>query len=182
MHSDEEVSGDTGVIKQLGDELFIALVDGLGHGSEAHIAAAGAAKYLDGARLKNSLIDIMQGLHKHLKGTRCAVVALCRLNQRTGMLNYVGVGNISVKIYAPKPIRFVPREGIVGYIISTLREETLVLSEGAILVLHSDGLPAHLDFSEVVSRQGSSARDIAETLVSEFGKKDDDASCIVVKV
>lgn len=183
-HPDEdaEVCGDTGLIQQRGDELFIALVDGLGHGTEAHTVAASARQYLEKASLKPDLIDIMQGLHKHLKGTRCVVAAVCRLNQRTGLLKYVGVGNITAKIYAPNPITLVPREGIVGYIMSALREETLVLSKGTILVLHSDGMPAHLDLSDVLCRKESSAKALAKSLVREFGKEDDDISCIVVKV
>jgi serine phosphatase RsbU (regulator of sigma subunit) len=183
-HPDEDadVCGDTGLIQHCGDELFIALVDGLGHGSEAHNVAVVARKYLEKASRKVNLIDIMQGLHKHLKGTRCVVAAVCRLNQQSGLLKYVGVGNITAKIFASSPVTFVPREGIVGYIMGTLREETLILSKGTILVLHSDGIPAHLDLSGVLKRKQSSAQALADSLVREFGKEDDDVSCIVVKI
>lgn len=183
-HPDENINvcGDTGLVQHHGDELFIALVDGLGHGSEAQKVAVSARKYLTKASLKDNLIDIMQGLHKHLKGTRCVVAAVCRLNQQSGLLKYVGVGNITAKIYASNPVTFVPREGIVGYIMSELREETLILSKGTILVFHSDGIPAHVDLSDVMKRKQSSAQALADSLVGEFGKEDDDVSCIVVKI
>lgn len=183
-HIDEDASvcGDTGLVKSTEAGLFFALIDGVGHGREADKVARMARKYLEGAFRKANLVDVMQGLHQHLRRSQGAVVALCRIDAKTGQLNYVGVGNISSKIYAPNPITFVPREGIVGYIMSSPREETLILSPGTVLVLHSDGLPAHLDLSEALCSTESSAQQIAERLLRDYGKDDDDGSCIVVKV
>ena len=182
-HSDEDadVCGDTGLIKPMDKGIFLALIDGLGHGPEADEIARQARSYLEHAYRKASLVEVMLGLHQNLVRTRGAVAALCRINTASGELNYVGVGNISAKLYAPNPITFVPREGIVGDIMSSPREETLILSPGTVLILHSDGLPAHVDFSEALS-SGRSARAIAEGLLLEYGKDDDDGSCIVVKV
>ncbi|WP_148863838.1 SpoIIE family protein phosphatase [Marinobacter fonticola] len=183
-HANEEpgVCGDAGLINAVDEDLFIALIDGLGHGQAAHDVASRAKKYLSQAYRKLNLVDVMQGLHEHLRRSLGAVVALCRIDASTGMLQYVGVGNISVKIYAPNPITFVPRDGIVGYIMSRPREETLILSPGTVLVLHSDGLPAHLDLSEALRPDESSAQQMAERLLRDYGKEDDDGSCIVVKV
>lgn len=181
-HPDEDVCGDAGLLKVMDNDLFIALIDGLGHGPDAQSAAVSARKYLESASRKSRLIDVMQGLHEHLRRSRGAVVALCRFETKTRMLKYVGVGNITVKLYAPKPITFVPRDGIVGYMMSTLREETLILSPKTVLVLHSDGLPAHLDMSNELRSSQSTAQEIAERLLNDFVKNDDDGSCIVVKV
>lgn len=183
-HLDEElgVCGDSGLIKEVEGELFIALLDALGHGSEAHAVAVRAIKYLSKASQKKSLPKILQGLHKHLKGTRCVVVTLCRFNYKTGVLKYAGVGNISAKIYAPTPITLLPREGVVGYIMSTPREETLTLSPGSLLVLHSDGIPSHINMDEALCVKESTAKEIAERLISKFGKDDDDVSCLTLKV
>lgn len=181
IDEDADVCGDTGLIKRTDDGVFFALIDGLGHGPEADEVARQARSYLEHAYRKANLVDVIQGLHQNLGKTRGAVAALCRINTTSGELNYVGVGNISAKLYAPNPITFVPREGIVGYIMSSPREETLILSPGMVLVLHSDGLPAHLDLSEALSRDRP-ARAIAQGLLRDYGKDDDDGSCIVVKV
>lgn len=181
IDEDADVCGDTGLIKRTPEGAFFALIDGLGHGPEADEIARQARAYLEYAYRKASLVDVIQGLHQNLGKTRGAVAALCRINTASGELNYVGVGNISAKLYAPNPITFVPREGIVGYIMSSPREETLILSPGMVLVLHSDGLPAHVDLSEALATERS-ARAIARNLLRDYGKDDDDGSCIVVKV
>ncbi|BES70120.1 hypothetical protein RE428_11380 [Marinobacter nanhaiticus D15-8W] len=181
IDEDADVCGDTGLIKNTDEGVFLALIDGLGHGPDADEIARQARSYLEHAYRKASLVDIIQGLHQSLRRTKGAVVALCRINTSSGELNYAGVGNISAKLYAPNPITFVPREGIVGDVMSSPREETLILSPGMVLILHSDGLPAHKDFSGALSSERS-AQAIAEGLLFEYGKDDDDVSCIVVKV
>ncbi len=95
--------GDTGVIKEFDGQCFLALVDVLGHGSEAHDVALIAQKYLE-QNYCEELVDVMQGLHACLKGTRGAVAALCRLDTETGELIYVGIGNITVRVLGSKDL------------------------------------------------------------------------------
>ena len=172
--------GDTGVIKEFDGQYFLALVDVLGHGSEAHTVALSAQKYLE-QNYRQELIDVMDGLHACLKGTRGAVVALCRLNIGTGKLIYVGIGNITVRVLGPRNFRFVSRDGIVGYMVSNLKQQTLKLSAGDVLVMYSDGIKEHFQLSESPGILTGTATSIALGLLNQFGKKNDDASCIALK-
>ena len=176
----EEDCGDTGIIKEFRGQCFLALVDVLGHGKEAHAVALSAQKYLE-RNHRQEPVDVMEGLHAALKGTRGAVAALCRLDTETGKLIYVGVGNITVRVLGPRNYRFVSRGGIIGYMMSTPKVQTLDLFCGDILVMHSDGIREHFELSESPGILAGNAKSIAVGLLNQFGKKDDDASCIALR-
>ncbi|MFH1134655.1 MAG: SpoIIE family protein phosphatase [Pseudomonadota bacterium] len=180
LEGPRDACGDGGVILESDDELFLALLDVLGHGREAHAAAVMAEEFLvreSGRGLK----EIMVGLHSHLQGTRGAVAALCRLNKNTGELSYVGVGNINSRIYGPRPRHLIPRDGIIGYSISTPLEQKTELGPGDILVCTSDGVREHFDLDDYPDLFRGSARRIAADIIEKLGKGDDDASCIVLR-
>jgi phosphoserine phosphatase RsbX len=127
------------------------------------------------------LTDLMQGLHLHLKGSRGVVAAFCLLNQCTGNLRYVGVGNICSKIYGTKSYRFVPRDGIVGYMMATPQEQQRRLHQGDILMLSSDGIRENFDLYDFPDLLTGSARRIAAAVLDKLGKDNDDASCLVLR-
>ena len=172
--------GDTGLIRESDGERFLALVDALGHGKLAHEVAVLAEEYLE-TNHRNNLVELMEGLHVYLKGTRGAVAAFCRLDLMTGELRYTGMGNITVRVLGPHASKFVSREGILGYMISTPREETLKLSAGNVLLMYSDGIREHIDICEYPQLLTGTASAIATNLIGRFGKGDDDASCIVLR-
>ncbi len=177
---DESECGDIGIIKKYGNNCFLALVDILGHGSEARKVALYAKTYLENNYCKD-IVDIMNGLHEHLKGTRGAVAAICNLDMVTGELSYVGIGNITVRIMWPKPIRFVSKGGVIGYRITNPHKHSLKLHGGEILLLHSDGIKEHFESFECRGLLKENAENIAQGILEKFSKKNDDESCIVLK-
>ena len=123
----------------------------------------------------------MNGLHSHLRGTRGAVASLCRLDQRDGGINYVGVGNINTRIYGSTPRTFIPTDGIVGFTIASPKEHRAMLYPGNILILSSDGVKEHFDPAHYPDLLNGTARKVSENLIDNLGKGDDDASCIVLR-
>jgi negative regulator of sigma-B (phosphoserine phosphatase) len=176
----EAECGDTGVIKEFDGQCFLALVDVLGHGCEAHDVALTAQAYLE-QNCREKPVEVMLGLHTCLKGTRGAVAAICRLDTETGELIYAGMGNIVVRVLGARAFRFVSGDGIVGYIMSTVREQTLTLLVGDVLVMHSDGIKEHFELSECPGILTGDAKSIATGLLRQFGKENDDASCIALR-
>ncbi|MBI5589717.1 MAG: SpoIIE family protein phosphatase [Deltaproteobacteria bacterium] len=172
--------GDTGIIRTYDSQCFLGLVDALGHGKEAYRIACLAHDYLE-RNFHDDLVMMMKGLHEHLKGTRGIVAALCRMDINTGELLYVGVGNICVKIMGPRAFTFVPRDGIIGYVIPTPCEQHRRLYSGDTLVMYSDGIREHFDPLDCAGLFSGSAQSIASGLLRQFGKKDDDASCIALR-
>jgi negative regulator of sigma-B (phosphoserine phosphatase) len=176
----DDECGDTGLVREIGDRCFLALIDALGHGKEAHETALLAEHYLS-ANCGRDLVEVMQGLHMHLKGTRGVVAACCMLNQRSGNLRYVGVGNITSKIYGDHPYHFVPQDGIVGYKMASPTEQQRRLHHGDILLLSSDGIREHFDIYDFPGLLSGSARQIATAIMDNLGKANDDASCLVLR-
>ncbi len=177
---DADECGDVGVVKVYNNHCFLGLIDALGHGKDAHKVARMACDYLEG-KIDDDLVVMMQGLHAHMKGTRGGVAALCRLDINTGDLMYVGTGNICVKILGPRAFTFVPRDGVIGWVMPTPREQHRRLYVNDILVMYSDGIRAHFDPLECAGLFNETAESIAHGLLKQFGKKDDDASCIALR-
>jgi serine phosphatase RsbU (regulator of sigma subunit) len=172
--------GDITFMKQYDNQCFFAVIDVLGHGAEARKVAVSAEKYLE-ENYKGNLIDVINGIHQHLKGTRGAVVALCHLEILTGELTYIGIGNITVRILGLKTSRLTPKGGIVGYKITTPRSINLKLYQDDIVLMYSDGIKEHFDIVECAALLKEEAQDIAYGILKQFGKKNDDASCIAIK-
>ncbi|MBF0226512.1 MAG: SpoIIE family protein phosphatase [Desulfobacterales bacterium] len=176
----DDECGDTGVVWIYKKQCFIALIDVLGHGPEAHEVAVLAENYIL-EHHHQSLVDIMNGLHVHLKGTRGAVAAMCRINLIDDILNYIIVGNISVRLYGTNPLRLISRDGIVGYMITNPKEAQIKLYPGDIIVLSSDGLREHFNLEDCPGILTGSAKNIASEMLNFLDKGNDDASCIVLR-
>jgi len=172
--------GDIAVMKQYDNECFIALIDVLGHGSAARKVALSAKSYLED-NYKSILTELMNGLHQHLKGTRGAVVAMCRLDILSGELIYVGMGNITVRVFGLKPTRLTPKDGIVGYKMTTPQMFNIKLHPEDIVIMYSDGIKEHFDIVDCAGLLKEDAQDIASGILKQFGKKNDDESCVVLK-
>jgi negative regulator of sigma-B (phosphoserine phosphatase) len=180
MTGPEDECGDTGVIRTYDDQCFLGLVDVLGHGREAHEVAVVAERYLEENHFLD-LAEMMKGLHACLKGTRGAVAGLCRLNRTNGETEFVGTGNITVKLYGMSPVSFVSRDGVIGYKMGTPKKQRVQLQYGDILILTSDGVKANFDPVFYPGLLTGSARKIAGDIMDQLGKNGDDASCIVLR-
>lgn len=176
----ESECGDIAIIKEYDNKCFIALIDVLGHGSEARKVAILAKSYLE-HNYEYELTKLMDGLHEHLKGTRGAVAAICHLDILTGKFHYVGIGNITVRILGSDSRRFIPQDGVIGYIIASPREKSIKLHNNNILIMYSDGIKEHFDEFECDGLLKENAKRIADGILKKFGKENDDASCIVLK-
>ncbi len=178
-HESEEC-GDTGVIIEYDEHLFLALVDALGHGTIAANIAQKALTYLEQSYRERPAV-VLENLHEHLKGTRGSVAAVCSLNCITGSLSYSGIGNISIKRFGSNAESFVTRDGILGYMIPSPVEKTIKLYAGDILVMHSDGIKDHIDPTSFPNLLMGNAKNICSNVMTLLKKENDDASCIILR-
>jgi phosphoserine phosphatase RsbX len=176
----EDECGDTGLIVQQETHCFFALVDVLGHGREAHQIALQAEAYLT-AQAEEELVPLMKGLDRTLRGSRGAVAALCRLDTSSGQLYHVGVGNITTRIFGTENQRLLPRDGIVGYMMPSPREQSVRLAPGDVVMLYSDGIKESFDPYDCPGLLSGSAENIAKKLFHCFYKGDDDGSCLILR-
>ncbi|MDT0379269.1 SpoIIE family protein phosphatase [Streptomyces sp. DSM 42041] len=126
------VAGETGAPTAL-------VVDGLGHGEPAALAAHTALRAFEGLA-DRTLPEIVQGLHRSLRHTRGAAVGLLRLHE--GRAEYCGVGNIRLCVLSPREEhrRMDGRPGVVGWNLPTPQVRSVPLRTGQVAVLYSDGI------------------------------------------
>ena len=173
-------SGDLALV--YGDEqsCLLVLVDVLGHGANARIVALKAESCIDASHNEDPSA-ILTNLHACLAGTRGAVAAVCRFSAAAGMLRYAGVGNIALRMVGKQIASLVTTDGVLGYGTVRIVAKEQKLLAGTTLIMHSDGISTHFDILECPGILYKSAGEIAGELLSRFGVKDDDASCIVMK-
>lgn len=177
----DDECGDAGGIISNGKYCFLALVDALGHGVDAHQVAVRAKEYIF-SHSELGLAEIIKGLHSLLSQSRGAVVAVCQLDIETGILRSVGIGNISAKIFGRTLRRIDFKSGFIGDAMPfiNVKEEQVKLSPGDILIMSSDGLKEHYDINEYPGILMGSANRIASELVEKLGKRDD-ITCLVLR-
>ena len=168
----ERANGDAAVLRQEGDRALIALIDGLGHGELAALAADKAALFLRAWSLADDLLAAMQGLHDALRGTRGAAASVCLLHGRE--LVCCGVGNVEIRCFGSKvPILLSP--GVLGARVVQFRMCRAELAVGSRLVLFSDGI-SHRAPLEALRHLEPDA--LCEELISRHRKPSDDATAV----
>ena len=173
--------GDSGITLEQKGILLCAVIDGVGHGPNAAIAAVTAKNYIE-ANSEAPLTEILQGVHEVLKSTQGAVACLCRIELKSGQLTMAGIGNITCRIFRGLDSeRLLSREGILGYMVSTPREHRRKLDNAALLLMHSDGVREHFELFEYPDLLKGNAASVAARVVDTLGKNNDDASCLAVR-
>jgi len=172
--------GDIGVIKAFDKKVFMGLVDVLGHGKKAHEIAIMCKEYLD-KNYQKDIIRIMRGLHEEIRGSRGAVVGLCLLDLQLMELRYVGVGNITARVFGPDTMRLISLPGVVGYVLPTLKVMESPFSRADSIVLYTDGVKENFKLEEYPEILTDDARTIVKNIIQRFGKKSDDAACMAVR-
>ncbi|USZ72470.1 ATP-binding protein [Natronosalvus halobius] len=172
-------NGDAFVIKRWGDNALVGVIDGLGHGQDAHTAAAAAKRYVTG-HFDQSLTAIFRGVERVCSRTRGVVMALARFDWTKETISYASVGNISHKVEAPVPLQFVTRRGVLGNDApEPLIRENEWDPEYA-LALYSDGVRSLWKWDEFVHLVDEPSSTLAHRLLAELADENDDATVLVV--
>jgi anti-sigma regulatory factor (Ser/Thr protein kinase) len=178
----EEVCGDQwGSTGNLARRTFL-LADGLGHGPDAARAAAMAVDTL--YKYPNlSVTGMLTAVHDALRSTRGAAVAVADVDKGRGTVAFGGLGNISATIFADgsPPRRMVSTNGTAGVEARHLREFTYPWADGAILVLHSDGIGTHWNLSDYPGLHQNDPAIIAGVIYRDFSRGNDDATIVVAR-
>jgi serine/threonine protein phosphatase PrpC len=168
----EDVSGDHWVVLDAGGAALLGVIDGLGHGEAAALAAHRAA-------------DLMQRCHDALTKTRGAAMSLAHISFAHNALSWLGVGNVRASLVRAVPSGPVTRAaallhgGVVGYRLPPqLRAQTLTMRPGDLLVMASDGLTdAFADDPQLAQSAGG----IAEDILARHNKGTDDAMVLAAR-
>jgi len=172
-------NGDAFVFKTWNDTTLVGVIDGLGHGPQAHEASTTARDYVE-SHAEQALDSIFRGTDRACNGTRGVVMALAKFDWTEETLTFANVGNINVTVAGPEWTGFVVRRGVIG---GNFPEPAVVTREwrpSYTMILYSDGVSTRWEWDGIRGNAEDSAGAIANRLLKQYGKSDDDATALVV--
>ncbi len=177
----ERVSGDAFAVSEGGGQTRIILADGLGHGPEAHKAAATAVRVFRAE--PGALTSVLEAIHRALRPTRGAAVAMAEIDGERRIVGYAGIGNISGAIVTREAMRsLVSHSGTAGHAMRRIQEFSYEIPPDALLVLHSDGLKSRWSIDPYPGLAQKDPAIVAATLYRDFQRGRDDATAVVAKL
>ncbi len=177
----ERYCGDAWSYHQSGGRTIVLLVDGLGHGRDAAVAAEEAVAIFQ-SRLERSPGEILSYVNDALKKTRGAVAGIAAIDNSDSSLTYAAVGNTAASVISRDASRsLVAHSGTLGVASPRIQEFSMDWPKDGVLIMHSDGLQSRWDiasYSGLISRHPAV---IGAALIRDFRRQRDDVSVVVVK-
>lgn len=179
----ERTSGDLHIVHPTADGVLVGVVDGLGHGEEAALAARRAVDTL-GRFGHESVISLARRCHEALVGTRGVVMSLAVFGVAEATVTWLGIGNVEgVLVRAdrkavPPTETIVQRGGVVGYELPPLRASVISVVPKDTLFLATDGIRA--GFTSGLQLQDPPQR-LADQILAQGAKRTDDALVLVAR-
>ena len=179
----EEVSGDAwSVVSTSPEAVSVLVADGLGHGLGAADAARAAVRLFEAHAGRNPGSHVSD-IHDALRSTRGAAAAVARIDRRTGVVTFAGIGNIAGAIVTGARARqLVSMNGTLGHEVRKINEFTYPWQDDALLVMHSDGLTGRWDLERYPGLVARHPSLVAGVLFRDFHRGRDDATVVAVRV
>ncbi len=181
--SGQSVSGDLHLVKAFDHRVLVAVIDGIGHGEEAAVAARSAAEILDRHAIE-SMISLVQRCHGALARTRGAVLTVAKLDSEENTMTWLGVGNVEGRLLRADASASHPREsvlmrsGLVGCQLPALQASVIPVAPGDVLILATDGIDPAFDEGIHLNETPSQ---IADKILGRHFKGNDDALVLVAR-
>jgi hypothetical protein len=155
------------------------VADGLGHGLLAAEAAAAAVGVFSEDPLRNPAVALEE-IHRALRPTRGAAVAVAAIEFERDMVVYSGLGNIVGSIVADNSRRnLVSHNGTAGHAAARINDYSYPIPQHSMLVLHSDGLGTHWNPADYPGLWTSDPSIVAGVLYRDFTRRRDDVTVVV---
>ena len=174
------VGGDAAIVRNGDNCIVLGVIDVLGHGPQAHAAAAKAEQALVSADSSDA-VTLLRILDAALAGTIGAAATVATVRSDNGLGCFVGVGNAVARMFGGHERRLVSVDGIVGNRHASPRPAEFVLDKGDVLVLYTDGVSSRFDRADYPQLPSEDVEVSARELIRRFGKTYDDAACIVAR-
>ena len=176
----ESECGDDYAVQPYDNGVLVAVVDGLGHGPEAAVAARIALETLT-RYAHEPVVLLVTRCHGALRKTRGVVLSLASFNARRNTMVWLGVGNVEGVLLRANPQGKRPREtlisvgGVVGFQLPSLRAISVPVYPGDTLVFATDGIRAEFLYNMAIGPPQSMAGRICD----RFSRDTDDALVLV---
>ena len=179
-------SGDRSVVQFFPGGVLLGVIDGLGHGNEAALAASAAESILR-AQPQEPVISLVRQCHENLRSTRGVVMSLVSFDILHGLMTWLGVGNVRGVLRRSGSSSNLPQEelllraGVIGGQIPLppLQAAVLPVFQGDTLFLASDGIRGEFALEQAPSEMSQRT---AQVILSRFANGNDDALVLVARI
>jgi anti-sigma regulatory factor (Ser/Thr protein kinase) len=178
----EDVCGDEWAYRIREGRLAVFVVDGLGHGYPAHDAARMAVEVFRN-RHENSPASVLEDVHRALRATRGAAVAMLAVDLERATGTYSGLGNIAGSILGDGAERrtLISHNGTAGHAAAKVQEFNYAIPPSSMTIMASDGLGTHWNMDAYPGLRRHSATAIAAVLYRDYSRRRDDVTVVVAK-
>lgn len=176
----EEECGDAWAVDVSPGRVAALLVDGLGHGPGAAVAAQAAiSAFRDSAAAvpERVLGTIDVALHE----TRGAALSVTVVDQARRTARFCGVGNVDGRVITIDTNRhLVPQNGIVGHTMPRAQAADVPWPADGRLIMHSDGISSRWRIDQYPGLLARHPALLAGVLFRDFARVRDDATVLVL--
>jgi anti-sigma regulatory factor (Ser/Thr protein kinase) len=181
----EIISGDDAALFETEFGFVAVTADGLGHGPEAREASKAAIDSV--ARLRETgLAQMIVEINDDLSRTRGCAISLVRFDKISRLFECVSMGDVYTHLYHRRDAHFFTSTPfIVGASfqrVPKVRIETAAAEPDSVLVMFTDGLKSRTTLKGELERLRQPAIGIAQHLLENNARPDDDALVLVAKV
>ena len=176
----ESACGDIWHLALSGPRLSALVIDGLGHGEDAHVAArCGGEAFAQ--RPFDHPDGLMADMHRAMNGTRGGAVATAQYDAENHTLQFAGIGNIGARLITPQASRgLASHPGIVGVQYRKTHTFSYADAKDQLLVMYSDGLQSRWDLKDYPGLVMRHPATVAAVLFRDFCRGRDDVTVIAV--
>ena len=177
----EEECGDAWAVDVAPGRLTALLVDGLGHGPGAAVAARAAMSvFRDAAAVAPEIM--LSAMHAALRDTRGAALSVTVVDQSRRTVRFSGVGNVDGRVVTADTNRhLVPQNGIVGHTMPRPNSQDAPWPTDGRLVMHSDGISSRWRADHYPGLLARHPALLAGVLFRDFARERDDATVLVTR-
>ncbi|MEH6491396.1 ATP-binding protein [Halopseudomonas sp.] len=163
-----------------GSRLSALVIDGLGHGEDAQLAAW-AGRDAFAAHPFEHPDRLFASMHRAMNGTRGGAAAIAQFDAESGVLQFAGIGNIGARLVASEGARgLASHPGIVGGQYRKVHTFTYPDAGRSMLVLYSDGLQSRWDLNAYPGLAFQHPATITAVLHRDFCRGRDDVTIMAI--
>lgn len=177
---DDPACGDAWALVIQGERMGALIIDGLGHGEDAEVAARAGALAFE-QRPFDAAEHLMEEMHHAMKGTRGGAAAVVHFDAASGGLRFVGIGNIGATLIEEDKTRgLASHPGIVGLQFRKAKAFEHAQVSGQLLVMYSDGLQSRWNLRDYPGLIYRHPAVIAAVLHRDYSRGRDDVTVLVI--
>jgi anti-sigma regulatory factor (Ser/Thr protein kinase) len=180
LHGEEEC-GDAWAVEVEPGRLTALLVDGLGHGPGAAVAALAALSAFRDAAAEAPEI-MLRSMHSALHDTRGAALSVTAVDESRRTARFCGVGNVDGRVVTVDTDRhLIPQNGIIGHTMPRAKTVDVPCPTDARLVMHSDGISSRWRADHYPGLLARHPSLLAGVLFRDCARARDDATILVLR-